>query len=274
MYNTMADGSETKKRIMDEAEDWLGIIGEEDLTAVLKRYKIVFAAFLRQGWKAPRTAPDNSGGTLRRLSHVLLRTDSLDNATVGWSVCYALKGDDFIAGHKEQLNYVLLQAALVVTMVAPVFLAPPTFQQTDGEPPHPMYYWWIAITGLSTVSLLACIVASALFNRILFRPYTHLDSFLAFVDNRKLYGAINVFNYAGVFALLVALILSAVMQYDVGACIGMGAGAGVPVVGILAVYISGNRRTDAGQCACEKKFTEMFLGSDGRLRPEIASLFF
>lgn len=160
---------------------------------VWERYESAYCAFVSHGvypavLKRPFTEDDIG--------------KSIQSSIVDFSTAHALQGTGYIEEMQMNLQYTVLQSALVLTISMPLYIEPPDFPRDD------QLRVFSAIIGLAAfmqlVTIIGCTIISALFNR----AYSAADAMVARVKAHFILVQVNVWNYLANFATIVAMLVA------------------------------------------------------------------
>lgn len=157
-----------------------------DEKEVLKRYYTIYSLIKKHKVLQIKPAYDLS---------------NLQGSIIDYSVCFALLGPKYLDMFQMNLQYTVLQAALILTITIPLFVNPPVF---EGENAH----WFSFFVGFSAnlhlYTIIGITIMSALFNR----PYTEADRVLIRIENNTLMVITTICNYIAVVSCIVAVLIA------------------------------------------------------------------
>lgn len=109
--------------IIPNLDDHMAVAFDLDIDEdeVFRRYESVFRAFLKFG-------------VFRTLETPLTEADigkNIQNTIVDFSVAFAMQGSTYIEEIQMNMQYTVLQSALVLTISMPLYIDPPSFDDRD-----------------------------------------------------------------------------------------------------------------------------------------------
>ena len=112
-------------------------------------------------------------------------------------VVYAFDGGDYIGEVRENIQYVVLQAALILTITIGLYVSPPDFEDEN------LLRAFSALSGFAAFSHVIVIIGSTISAAILNMGFGPIDTFLIYKSNRSSIAIVFVLNYiAGIVLLL------------------------------------------------------------------------
>lgn len=221
-----------------------------DEDEILKRYESAFRSFINFNTftelKKPITSAD-VGKTIQ---------DSL----VDFCVSHALQGNTYIEEIQMNLQYTVLQSALILTISMPLYIETPDFNATN------ITRAFSAIIGLAAFCQLAVIIGCTIVSALLNRPYTPADTMVARVQSNSLMIFVNVVNYVANFATMAAMLIAGFDRAKVDGAVQM-------YVGFLIFFLSfiAWKATQKGADFQDRRvlaFYEKYCDVSGRLKTE------
>lgn len=186
------DKSQKGKIVIPRPEDFKSTRMFFDDMEVWERYEAAYCAFI-------------SYGVYPSLKRPLTENDigkNIQNTVVDYSTAYALQGSDYIDEMQMNLQYTVLQSALVLTISMPLYIDPPDFSREF----HLRIF--SAVIGLAAfmqlITIIGCTIVSALFNR----AYTGSDAMVARVKAGPTIINVNIWNYLANFATIAAMLIA------------------------------------------------------------------
>lgn len=170
-------------------------LSEEDRITVLKRYDDAIHGFHEAGvfTLPPKEFEgynmDTCGGTL-----------------LDFCVSYALQGPEYIAETQTNCQYLVLQAALILTITYTYYVNP---ELSSGDTDGVWVNWFSGFLGYSALCHLAVVIGATIYTASLNACYTDLDTFILKIkmDKHGVFLVLNITNYlADIFAIVGMLI--------------------------------------------------------------------
>jgi len=124
-------------------------------------------------------------------------TSNMSDSLVEWSVSYAIEAEDFVGGDLTNIQYLVLQAALLLTITLPQYLSP-----SNGNDSFTI------IMGISGLCHIFVILMSTSLVAAIVMPFGSIDSHITRAQFDWIFILIQVVNYIGDLLLLVGLVIS------------------------------------------------------------------
>eukprot|EP01033_Poteriospumella_lacustris_P012313 gene12313-8805_t len=167
---------------------------DQDIVEVLRRYETMYCAFVLFKVYAPR------------LTKVLEKSDigkAVQNTIVDYSTAYALLGVRHVERIQMNMQYTVLQSALILTISMPLYI-----QLPDVFPDPDYRNIFSAIIGFAAFQQLIVIIGCTIISGLLNRPYAYCDGTMARVMVSVLLAVVTVVNYIGSVSTLVAMLVA------------------------------------------------------------------
>lgn len=165
-----------------------------DEVETLRRYDAVLRVLVTRGTSKfiaePFTVADIGGSKIQ---------DSL----VDYSVAYALSGSEYTNRIMINLQYTVLQAALILTITLTLFIDFPNVNDVNDARA------FSAIIGFSASSHLTVLIGSTICTAIINSAYSETDAVVARVEAKNLLVVVTLFNYIANISAIVAMYIIA-----------------------------------------------------------------
>lgn len=184
------------------------LLSNED--EILKRYDAMYWLLTERG-RYPSTIfmryilPGNNCNPFPK-GRRLKREECLELGCLDWCVAHALNGDsgsNYIGEIQQQLNYVILQAALLLTITGPEFISPPSFASSY------MTHTFSGIMGFSAFLYLTTIILATTMSNYINKPYVPSLTMLARIEANNYIKLMSLMLYTASTAFVVAFLLVA-----------------------------------------------------------------
>ena len=253
--NTNANGGTVSMNVIhknhDDSKDDEEPVFDLDLdeTDVLKRYYTVYTSIKRNKLTVLKSAYNLS---------------NLQSSIVDFSVCFALQGSKYIDEIQMNMQYTVLQAALILTITIPLYVSPPDL---SSETYARFFSFFIGFSAcLHLYTIIGITILSALFNR----PYTESDTILVRIENNLQYVLITVCNYISVIACIIAVLIAGYdRSYFDG---GIQSYVVVLVLVLFYSYIKSSKHGDSYQDHRVYAFYKKYCMHDGSLKQEYIAI--
>lgn len=136
--------------------------------------------------------------------------NGLLDGIIDFSVCYGLQGQTYVDEAQMNLQYVVLQAALVLTITYTYYIEPDLSNEN-------LNHAFSFVMGLSAIFHIAVIVVATVTTGCYNMAYTELDTAVmkVTIDHKQgLTSVINVLNYVALIAAIVGMLLAGFDRSD------------------------------------------------------------
>ena len=130
---------------------------------------------------------------------------NIQETILEWSCLYGLEGDGYVKELHTNVQYIVLQAALILTITFGLFVNMPEFSDDS------MARAFSALIGFSVIAHFGCVIASTVLVGYINRAPSDPSAFLAFLDMAPMFVVINISNYISDICAILGLIL---LGYD------------------------------------------------------------
>jgi hypothetical protein len=218
---------------------------DADEDEILRRYESCYKSFIYHD-------------TFQPLTRRYTEKDHVQDSLIDFCTSHALQGADYIEQIQMNLQYTVLQSALILTISMPLYIDPPGFNEKNFDRA------FSAIIGLAAFSQLTVIIGCTIISALLNRPYTTSDTMVARVQAQSLLVFVNIINYVANVATLVAMLIAGFNRSSVDGGVQMYIGALVILLAYLAhqCYAKGSRFQDGRTLAFYNKYCD----DNGRLK--------
>jgi hypothetical protein len=176
---------------------------------------------------------------------------------VDFSVSYGLQGYKYIEETQMNLQYLVLQAALVLTVTIPLYVSPPELIYDN--------HYFSFFVGFSAFIHIIVIVSVTAFIAFLNKPYTNAETMIIRVETMSIYGAIFVGNYVSMLAFITAVLIAGFQRSSMD-----GGLMTFVIVLVICLLISCYKILKKGDDFQEERVLELYnkyCMSDGTLKP-------
>ena len=221
-----------------------------DELEVLKRYEIAFTTLVINNKFSILDKPLSESDVGKSI------TDSILDVCV----VHALEGDKYIDQIRENVQYTVLQAALIVTITVPLYVNPPPFESDNLE------HAFSAVIGFAAFSHLGCIIGCTITCALLNSAYSAVDTLVVYKDNRPHIAFIFLLNYIAILSTMAAVLIAGFNRSNVDGFVQL---YSIAIVAALVRYINSSYTTSANdsdrRCL---KFYQKYCDSNGELKDE------
>lgn len=182
---------------------------------IWERYESAYCAFVSHGvypakLKRPFTEADVG--------------KELQDTIVDFSTAFALQGSDYIGEIQMNLQYTVLQSALILTISMPLYIEPPEFASESR------LRIFSAVMGLAAflqlITIIGCTIVSSFFNR----AYADSDAMVSRVKANSILFQVNIWNYMASFATIAAMLIAGFSRSRIDGVIHL-------YIGVLAIVL-------------------------------------
>jgi hypothetical protein len=232
---------------IDEDDDAIDIAIDLDLDeeSVLKRYLTLFKLLKKRKTK------------LLKKSNKYDKNNML-YSIVDFSVCYGLQGSKYVEEYQLNLQYLVLQAALILTITVPMYVSPP--ELTENE------HFFSFFVGFSAFVHIVVIVSVTALTIFLNSPYTESETMIIRIETMPIYAAIMIGNYLSMIFFIAALLIAGFDRSTLD-----GALQTFVIILIICLIYSVAKILEKGnngfQLDRALEFYKKYCESDGRLKP-------
>ena len=163
-----------------------------NVTECLARFYALFRVLKRKGLPL-----------LSHRSNLQEKSLSINSSGFKSAVAYALKGDQYLAELQVDIQYVVLQAALILTISLPLYIDPPSLSSESCNRAFSALMGCSAFLHLYTI--LACSVLTFAYNQ----AFTKTDAIISSFAHENIYFWIRRANLAADISALLAAFISA-----------------------------------------------------------------
>ena len=188
--------------------------------------------------------------------------NDFSHTIVDFSMSFGFEGSDYIGEMQTALQYVVLQAALILTISLPQYLSPVVV-----TPDSPLTTAYSFLVGLAALLHIATIILCTIFSGVMNMAYTNVDALVIRVQRNDVFVGVMVLNYSADLIVIIAMLVAGFdRDYLDG---GLQLYAIVIVFGIIAAFLNlmglGLERQNARSMFFYKKYCNF----NGLLRDEI-----
>ena len=220
-----------------------------DEKEVLKRYYTVYTLIKKNRITSLKSAYNYS---------------NLQGSIVDYSVCFALQGSKYMDEMQMNMQYTVLQAALILTITIPLYVSPPELNSEH------MLRWFSFFIGFSACLHLYTIIGITILSALFNRPYTEADTILVRIDNNTFYVIITVCNYVSVVSCIVAVLIAGFdRSYFDG---GIQSYVIVLILILFYGYVKSSKQGDYYQDYRVHSFYKHYCLHDGSLKQEYVAI--
>ncbi len=223
---------------------------EQDEEEVLRRYETIFRSLVAKKILQPLTRRYNENDIGRNIQGTI----------IDWSVCHGLQGDKYIEEIQMNMQYTVLQSALILTISMPLYIDPPSFDDDNNA------HGFSAIVGIAAFCQLGVIIACTIAAAALNRPFSGGDTMVARVQAQSLIVVINVANYISNLATVAAMFIAGFARSTLDG--GIQLFACVMIIGLFALFISSDKSGKIAQDQRVLSFYDKYCEDNGRLKRE------
>ena len=241
--------SELAKDLPEEAQ--LGFFNAMDLDTdedeVLRRYESAFKSFVHYG-------------TLQPLTKRLTANDHVQDTIIDFCTSHALQGSEYINEIQMNLQYTVLQSALILTISMTLYIETPSFNKENN------LRAFSAIIGLAAFCQITVIIGCTIISALLNRPYTPADTVVARVQAQALMVFVNILNYVANAATLVAMLIAGFDRSSTDGAVQTYAG----LLAVVLIYMAAISFKQGAQFQDRRTlaFYDRYCDDSGRLKPE------
>ena len=260
-----------KARQCGQALDFSEVDNEGNLKGALKAYDAMYWIFTNQGkYPGPKfsiayQATKFLQKPLPNVGERIPREKIMEISCIDWCVAHAFgASNDLIGKASSYVNNQILVSALLMSVTAPLFLSPPSFDD-------PCFQVIVtAVLGLATFFQLFNLVAFTALLNMINAPYTASYTMLARVEAEFYILFLNILVYAGVCMFMSAMLLVAYVGNIIDLYIMMPV---VPLIGlfIYILYITSITSREF-QRETVYQFYQRYCEYDGKLRSEFLDM--
>ena len=237
----------------------------EDTVEVLKRYDNIFRALVLRRVKMGgfRTKPFS---LLPRefTEHDIRR--HIRYSILYFSTCHAYQGSQYVGDILTNMQYTVLQAALILTITVTLYISPPSMD-------HNNQIIFSALVGFSSLchlgTIISCTILTAVFNGAM----SEVDTTIMFIENHRIYASVTIFNYIAIIAALASMLVAGFSRTYVEGYIQL-AYSIVMIVVLIAIGIRSGFRVVKNQDVRAFTFYKQYCDSDGQLKDEYLNMIY
>lgn len=166
---------------------------DQDIIEVFRRYESIYCSFLLFKLYTGK------------LDKVLTMSDvgkCVQDTLVDYSVAFAMLGVSHVERIQMNMQYTVLQSALILTISMPLYIQLPSFSSTQSQ------HIFSAIVGFAAFQQLIVIIGCTIISALLNRPYVPCDGTVARYRVFLLLILVSVVNYIASVATLAAMLVA------------------------------------------------------------------
>jgi hypothetical protein len=223
---------------------------EKDEDEILRRYETVFRSLVANKICKPleRRYDENDVGK------------NIQFSILDWSTCHALQGEDYIAEIQMNMQYTVLQSALILTISMPLYIDPPSFESNTNA------HAFSAVIGIAAFCQLVCIIGCTISSALLNRPFTASDTMMARVGIQPMLVVVTVVNYIANLMTVVAMFVAGFARSDEDGYVQLY--AIVMILGLFVLFIMIDGKGSDLQDLRALRFYQKYCDDNGRLKRE------
>ena len=186
---------------------------------------------------------------------------NIQSTSMDFAVCYAIQGNDYVNATFTNVQYTVLQAALILTITFPLFINPFELSSDDSNRA------FSALIGFSAVSHIGCIIALTIIVSYVNRAYTATEHFVQLLTVRPIFVISIILNYLADCAAMACLMLVGMdrSNIDGGIIISMGIFMSLSLLIVFSyIFANGSLHQDERVFMFYQKYCE----SNGELKKE------
>jgi len=223
---------------------------EKDEDEILKRYESIYRTLVSNKVCKPLT---------RRYDEKDLNKN-IQFTIIDWCTCHALQGEDYINEIQMNMQYNVLQSALILTISMPLYISPPDFGDDTTAHAFSAVVGGAAFCQLG--SIIGCTIASALLNR----PFTGVDTMIARIEAQTLLVLDTVINYIGNLMTVSAMFIAGFARTFLDGAVQLF--AVVMIISLFYIFIRSDQRGSGLQDIRILQFYTKYCDDNGRLKRE------
>lgn len=220
-----------------------------DELEVLKRYESVYHSFIEFNVLKPLTKPFTKDDIGR-----------IQGTILDFSCAYALQGDSYITEIQSNLQYTVLQSALILTISMPLYISPPEIDSVVTT------HVFSGLIGLAAFSHIIVIVALTILSALLNRPYAASDVVVMRVKSNIHMTLAVILNYVADIASIIAMFVAGFSRSKLDGLVQLY--AVLLFVLVLVLFLTSMKLGDQFQDMRTLKFFQKYCDITGSLRPE------
>lgn len=237
-----------------------------DSVEILKRYDNIFRALILRGVKM---------GGFRTKPFTLL-TREFTEADIGrnmrytvlyFSTAHAFQGAQYVGDILTNMQYTVLQAALILTITVTLYISPPAIEEER------LQIIFSALLGFSSLchlgTIISCTILCAVFNGAI----SEVDTTIMFIQNHRIYSSVTAFNYIAIVAALASMMVAGYARTYTEGNIQLVYSIVMIVVLVFIGLRSGNR-VYKNQDVRAFAFYKQYCDPDGQLKSEYLELIY
>lgn len=237
-----------------------------DSVEVLKRYDNIFRALVLRGIKMGgfKTKP------FTLLSREFTEDDIQKNmrySVLYFSTCHAFQGSEYVGDILTNMQYTVLQAALILTITVTLYISPPTIDQERLQILFSALVGFSALCHLGTI--ISCTILCAVFNGAM----TEVDTTIMFIQNHRIYAFVTTFNYIANIAALTSMVVAGFSRTHTEGYIQL-AYSIVFVIVLILIGLRSGLRIVKNQDTRAFRFYKQYCDADGQLKDQYLELIY
>jgi hypothetical protein len=234
-----------------------------DLLEVLKRYdNIIRALVLRKVKMGGKSEP------FKLLEREFTEDDigkNIQTSLLDFSVSHAFQGKDYVGDILNNMQYTVLQAALILTITVTLYISPPAF---DTETFSTLFS---AVVGFSALCHLGCIICCTILTAMMNAAYTEIDGTIILLESYALMVVVTAFNYVAIVTTIIAMLVAGFARTYTQGYIQL-AYSVIGTVILITTFIRSGMRAVKNQDTRAYMFYKEYCEMDGQLKKQYLDL--
>jgi hypothetical protein len=221
---------------------------------ILKRYDCMYTTFIDRNIYKPLD---------RKLTEADINKN-IQDSILDYCVSHAFQGESYIAEIQMNMQYTVLQSALILTISMPLFINPPIFED-EG-----IGHLFSGVIGGAAFSQLSTIIGTTILSGLLNRPYTPVDGMVCRIESRGLYVGTTVINYISMLLTMSSMFIAGFERSLLDGYVQLY--GGVMVIAIVITFILALGKGSEYQDKRALVFYQKYCDDDGSLKSEYIQL--
>jgi hypothetical protein len=180
--------------IPDPADNEEPVDFDDDIVEVLRRYESIYCAFMLF-----KVYP----AVLKKPLELTDIGKNIQDSLVDYCCAFAMLGERHVERIQTNIQYTVLQSALILTISTSLYIQLPDIFQSDY-----MKTAFSAICGFAAFQQLIVIIGCTIISSLLNRPYAYCDGTLARVKAFSLLIIVTIVNYVANLATMIAMLVA------------------------------------------------------------------
>lgn len=231
-----------------------------DSTEVLKRYDNIFRALILRGTKM---------GGFRTKPFTLLTREYTEHdvgrhirySILYFATCHAYQGGEYVGDILTNMQYTVLQAALILTITVTLYISPPAMESENFQVIFSAMVGFSSLCHLGTI--ISCTILCAVFNAAM----TEVDTTIMFIENHRIYASVTTFNYIAIIAALASMLVAGFSRTYKEGYIQLMYSI-VMIVALVGIGFRSGYRIYKSQDIRAYRFYKQYCDPDGQLKDE------